>query len=240
MSQDSTPLSDNCFEADDPSNRKEIVEVTPNARKKPFASKTKFNPLSYNAAETAKKGNTSTSRTGKTKQISYEFAKPPKGIYVKTHPSAEYHTSNLPVFVNENEGTFHYIDPILYESGDLPRRFQNACKVMDIHTAGLADGTFILWYVFVSSSKWRKAAVKAVEAARLEYVIVTSIKARQTYSIELADQAIAEPKWVSLPPFEQMLDDAFDSCIRDANDKVVTNYMSGGVAARQDNDEDAQ
>jgi len=235
---DAVSQPDNPLEGINPDNRKENNET--GCTKKPFAQKTKFSPLSYKAAEAAKKGNTSTSRTGKAKQVSYEFGKPPKGIYVKCHPASEYHTYNLPVFVNENEGTFHYIAPTLYESGDLPQRFQNACKVMDIHTAGLADGTFILWYVFVSSSKWRKAAVKAVEAARHDYIIVTSIKARQTYAIEPADQAIPEPKWASLPSFEQMLNDAFDSCIQDINDDVVRHYMSGGVAARQDGDEDAE
>jgi hypothetical protein len=203
------------------------------------SSKTMFAPASRKAAEAAKKGTTSSSRTGKAKQVSYEFGKPPKGIYVKVHPSSGYHTFNLPVFVNENEGTFHYIDPELFESGDLPQRFQNVCKLMDIHTAGCADGTFFLWYVFVSSSKWRKAAVKAIDAARQDYVIVSSIKARQTYAIEPADQVIPEPKWASLPAFEQMLMDAFDSNVNVADDKVVLDYMSGGVAARED-EEDAE
>ena len=83
-----------------------------------------FAPASRKAAEAAKKGMTSTSRTGKAKQVSYEFGKPPKGIYVKVHPSSGYHTFNLPVFVNENEGTFHYISPEIFETGDLPERFQ--------------------------------------------------------------------------------------------------------------------
>jgi len=216
-------------------NGKATNEAVANAAKN-HSSKTMFASASRKAAEAAKKGTTSSSRTGKAKQVSYEFGKPPKGIYVKVHPSPGYHTFNLPVFVNENEGTFHYIDPELFESGDLPERFQNVCKLMDIHTAGCADGTFFLWYVFVSSSKWRKAAVKAVDAARHEYVIVSSIKARQTYAIEPADQLIPEPKWASLPSFEQLLMDAFDSNVNVADDKVVLDYMSGGVAAHEDED----
>jgi hypothetical protein len=220
------------------SNGKATHEAVANTTKN-HSSKSMFAPASRKAAEAAKKGATSNSRTGKAKQVSYEFGKPPKGIYVKIHPSSGYHTFNLPVFVNENEGTFHYIDPELFESGHLPQRFQSVCKLMDIHTAGCADGTFFLWYVFVSSSKWRKAAVKAVDAARQEYVIVSSIKARQTYAIEPADQVIPEPKWASLPSFEQMLMDAFDSNVNVADDKVVLDYMSGGVAARED-EEDAE
>ena len=221
-----------------PGNGKATKEAVANATKNP-SSKTMFAPASRKAAEAAKKGTTSTSRTGKAKQVSYEFGKPPRDIYVKAHPSSGYHAFNLPVFENKNESTFHYINPQLFESGNLPERFRNVCKLMDIHTAGCADGTFFLWHVFVSSSKWRKAAVKAVQAAQRDYVIVSSIKARQTYRVEIADQPIPEPNWASLPSFEQLLMDAFDSNINVADDKVVTDYMSGGVAAGED-EEDAE
>lgn len=236
---DPARLPDVAFEslAAIPSNGKATTEAVANTKKNP-PSKTMFAPASRKAAEAAKKGTTSTSRTGKAKQVSYEFGKPPKGIYVKVHPSPAYHTFNLPVFVNENEGTFHYINPDLFESDELPERFRSTCKLMDIHTAGCADGTFFLWHVFVSSSKWRKAANKAVDEAKREYVIVSSIKARQTYSVEITDQPIPEPKWASLPSFEQMLMDAFDSNINVADDKIVSDYMSGGVAAREDEDDE--
>jgi hypothetical protein len=104
--------------------------------------------------------------------------------------------------------------PSLFEAQE---RFRNACKLMDIHTAGCADSTFFLWYAFVSTSKWRKAVVKAIDRAKCEYVIVTAIKARQTYGVEPADQPIPEPKWTSLPVFDQMLMDAFDSSICGSN-----------------------
>lgn len=236
MEHQSDSLPNIPFEAAQTDNGKPTNEVVGNAPKH-GTSPSMFSPLSSKAAYAAKKGSTSNSRTGRAKQVTYEFAKPPKGIYVTVHPSPAYHAHNLPVFVNENEGTFHYISPELYESGDLPMRFQNACKVMDIHTAALADCTFILWYIFVSASKWRKAAVKAVEAARRAWVIVTSIKARQTYAVEAAVDEIPEPKWESLPAFEQMLHDAFDSSINVADDKVIHDYMSGGVAGSQDAEE---
>jgi hypothetical protein len=135
---DPARLSDVAFEppAAIPANGKATTEAIANA-KKHNPSTTMFAPASRRAAEAAKKGTTSTSRTGKAKQVSYEFGKPPKGIYVKVHPAAAYHTFNLPVFVNENEGTFHYIDPELFDSGELPERFRNVCKLMDIHTAAV-------------------------------------------------------------------------------------------------------
>jgi len=239
MSTNNEPLPNIPFESAQTTTGTPTNEVVGNATKH-GTSQSMFSSLSYKAAQAAKKGNTSASRTGRAKQVSYEFAKPPKGIYVTVHPSTAYHAYNLPVFVNENEGTFHYIYPELYESGSLPMRFQNACKVMDVHSAALADGTFILWYVFVSASKWRKAAVKAVDAARREWVIVTSVKARQTYAIEPADEVIPTPKWESLPDFQQMLLGAFDSSVTVADDKVVNDYMSGGVAANEDGEDDGE
>ena len=109
-------------------NGKATNEAVANATKN-TPSKTMFAPASRKAAEAAKKGTTSTSRTGKAKQVSYEFGKPPKGIYVKVHPSPAYHTFNLPVFVNENEGTFHYINPELFESGESARAFSQCLQV---------------------------------------------------------------------------------------------------------------
>jgi len=94
---------------------------------------------------------------------------------------------------------------------------------MDIYTAGLADATFILWYVFVSSSPWRKAALKVIEAATHGYIVVSSMKARQSYAVEQAEVAIPEPKGNELPAFESMLLDAFDSVISE-NLRIVNDY----------------
>jgi hypothetical protein len=229
-----TPQEETAFDAPTPTNGHAADGAVAQAARMPSP----FAPVSKKTAAAAKKGNASSSRTGKAKQISYEFSKPPKGIYVKVHPSPAYHILNLPVFVNETAGTYHYINPALYESDELPERFRNACKLMDIHTAGLADGTFILWFVYVSASRWCKAANKAVETAKREYVIVSSIKQRQTYSVEPATEPIPEPRWAALPSFDQMLMDAFDSTVHVADDKVVLDYMSGGVAAREDEEDE--
>jgi hypothetical protein len=196
-----------------------------------------FPSVSRKTAAAAKKGETSSSRTGKGKQVTYAFSKPPKNMFVKVHPSPAYSKLGLAVFHDENNGTFHFIQPDLYESNDLPDRFKNACKIMDIHTAGAADGTFFLWYVFESASPWFKAAQKTVDLARRNYGIVSSIKSRQTYSFEIANEAIPEPKWDSLPPFEQLLLGGFDSTVSVADDKVVRDFMSGGVAHRDEDEE---
>jgi hypothetical protein len=122
----------------------------------------------------------------------------------------------------------HYIDPELYEGDTLPERFKRACTVTNIFTAALADGTFILWTVNQSATKWYKAALRAVEAATKEFVLVEAIKARSTYMIEPSDGTVPEPRWDSLPAFEALLENAFDSIITQANDETVNRYMSGG------------
>jgi hypothetical protein len=220
----------------------EQVPLPPNGKaakaNSPEAANTLFKGVGRKTAEAAKKGETSTSRTGKGKQVSYEFAKPPKNMFVKVHPSPEYSAYNIPVFRDEANDTFHYINVDLYESGELPERFRTACKIVNIFTTGVADGTFILWYIFVSASKWYKAAMKTVELAKHHYGMVSSIKARQTYSFETATEPILDPKWSSLPSFEQLLVGAFDSVVSVADDKVVRDFMSGGVAARDDEEQE--
>jgi len=196
--------------------------------------KTMFEGASRRSAELAKKGSTSSSRTGKAKQVSFEFGKPPKNVYCKTHPDPAYHAFNLPVYYNEAARKFSYVPPELYESGTLPSRFHDAIKLMDVHTTGLADGTFILWFVFVSGSPWRKSAEKVIQAAALQFGIVGSIPVRQTYTWEPATDPIPEPKWASLPEFESLLLGAFDSVVNVVEDKVVTDFMSGGVTAAED------
>jgi len=195
-----------------------------------------FPSVSRKTAAAAKKGDTSGSKTGKGKQVTYAFAKPPKNMFVKAHPSPSYNKLGLAVYYDENNGTFHFIHPDVYESDELPDRFRNACKIMDVYTTGVADGTFFLWYIFESASPWYKAAQKTVDMARRNYGIVSSIKSRQTYSFEIATDAIPEPKWESLPPFEQLLLGAFDSTVSVADDKVVRDFMSGGVAHREEED----
>lgn len=196
-----------------------------------------FSGISAKQAAKAKKGNTSNSRTGKAKQATYSFSKPKKSVYVKVHPSPAYSMTNVPVYQNDVTGSFHFITPELFESGELPDRFMRAVKTVDIFTAGAADGSFFLWWVPVSASQWRKGALKAVEAAKQRYCIVEAFKQAQTYTIEPATEPIPDPKWDSLPTLEQMMLDAFDSTISVADDKVVRDFMSGGVSDRQDEDE---
>jgi hypothetical protein len=226
------PEVNNDFEqAPLPANGKTKADAT-NSQESAFPS------VSRKTAAAAKKGETSGSRTGKGKQVTYEFSKPPKNLFIKVHPSPGYSKLGLAVYNDENTSKFHFVRPDLYESGELPERFKNACKIMDVYTAGAADGTFFLWFLFESASPWFKAAQKTVDLARRNYGVVSSIKQRQTYSFEVATEAIPEPKWESLPPFEQLLLGAFDSAVAVADDKVVTDFMSGGVANREEEDEE--
>ena len=198
------------------------------------AVKPLFSGVSAKAANRAKKGDTSSSRTGRAKQISFALGKPKKTVYTKVHPSPAYSMTNVPVFQNEATGTWHFVTPELYESETLPDRFQRTVKLMDIFAAGNADGSFYLWYVPVTGHQSRQGALKAVEAARQRYILVEWFRAASTYTIEPATEPIDEPRWDSLPPLEKMILDAFTSVVSVADDKVVRDFMSGGAAYRKD------
>ena len=176
----------------------------------------------------AKKGGVNKSRTGKARQVTVEFGKPPKHLYVKVHPSPAYRQYGVPVFFDKARDTAHYVPAEMYEGDVLPERFKRACTITNVFTAALADGSFILWTINQSATKWFKAAMRAMEAATHEFVLVEAVKARSTYMIEPSDGTVPEPKWETLPTFEALLEGAFDSTIIGANDEVVARYMSGG------------
>lgn len=208
------------FQSEFPENFEERVpSVTPtNGKTTGYATTTtapkaqkRFRSVSADTARAAKKGDTAKSRTGKSRQASVEFGKPPKHIWVKVYANPTYRQFNVPVFIDKDRDTVHYVAPEVYEGDELPERFKRACTLMDIYTAGLADGSFFLWTINVSGSKWRKAAVRAVQAALEGYVLVEAYKPRSTYTT-----------------FEALLDQAFDTTITSANDEVVNRYMSGG------------
>lgn len=131
-----------------------------------------FGGVSARTAAAAKKGDMSSSRTGRAKQASYSFSRPKKNLFIKVHPSPAYTMTNVPVYQNPVTESYHYISPDLYESGTLPDRFLRASKLIDIFVFGGADGSFSLWAVKVGSHSARKGALKAVDVARNRYVIV--------------------------------------------------------------------
>lgn len=206
---------------------------------KAAAPKPLFGGVSAKTAARAQKGELSTSRTGNRKQAAYSFSKPKKGLFIKVNPDPAYTLTNVPVFLNDATDSWHYITPELYESGELPDRFVRACKLMDIFVVGGADGSFFLWPVPVTSHSSRKGALAAAEVARNRYVIVEWFKPAATYNIEPATEPIPEPDWASLPSLEVMMLAAFHSVVSVATDKVVVDYMSGGVANRKDKEDEA-
>lgn len=188
----------------------------------------KFASVGADTMRKAKKGGVNKSRTGKARQVTVEFGKPPKHLYVKVHPSPAYRQYGVPVFFDKDRDTAHYVPAEMYEGDVLPERFKRACTITNVFTAALADGSFILWTINQSATKWFKAAMRAMEAATHEFVLVEAVKARSTYMIEPSDGTVPEPKWETLPTFEALLEGAFDSTIIGANDEVVARYMSGG------------
>ena len=194
----------------------------------PNRAASKFKSVSAETAKKAKKGTTSSSRTGKSRQATVEFGKPPKHIWVRVDPRPNYRQMNVPVFIDRDRDQTYYVSPEFYESDAIPERFKRACTLIDIYTAGLADASFLLWTVGVSASKWRKGAVAAINEAMDGYVLVEAYKPRSTYLITQCEEDIPAPKFETLGSFESLLEQAFDGTIDAANDEAVARYLSGG------------
>jgi hypothetical protein len=194
----------------------------------PKRAASKFKSVSAETAKKAKKGTTSSSRTGKSRQATVEFGKPPKHIWVRVDPRPNYRQMNVPVFIDRDRDQTYYVSPEFYESDAIPERFKRACTLIDIYTAGLADASFLLWTVGVSASKWRKGAVAAINEAMDGYVLVEAYKPRSTYLITQCEEDIPAPKFETLGSFESLLDQAFDGTIDSAHNEAVARYLSGG------------
>ena len=189
----------------------------------------KFKSASSTTAKDAKQGGTSKSKTGKARQATIEFAKPEKNKWVQVYADPTYHQLNVITFYDESQETTHYVDPEFYTGDEIHERFKRACKLRDIFVGGYADQSFFLWFVNVTTSKWRKGAMVAVQEAMDGYVMVESLKARSTYSVEPCDDlTIPDPKWDKLPSFEKLLEQAFDSTISGNHDETVMRFMAGG------------
>ncbi|MGB7437443.1 MAG: hypothetical protein WBR26_22875 [Candidatus Acidiferrum sp.] len=218
-----------------PTNGKANGHVTTATHKKPAS---KFKSVSAETAKKAKKGTTSSSRTGKSRQATVEFGKPPKHIWVRVDTRPNYRQMNVPVYIDKDRDQTYYVSPEFYESDAIPERFKRACVLIDIYTAGLADGSFLLWTVGVSASKWRKGAVAAVMAAMEGYVLVEAFKPRSTYLITTCEEDIPAPKFETLGSFESLLEQAFDGVITAAHDEAVARYLSGGYWEELDEQQD--
>lgn len=218
-----------------PTNGKANGHVTTPTPKKPAS---KFKSVSAETAKKAKKGTTSSSRTGKSRQATVEFGKPPKHIWVRVDTRPNYRQMNVPVYIDKDRDQTYYVAPDFYESDAIPERFKRACTLIDIYTAGLADGSFLLWTVAVSASKWRKGAVAALMAAMDGYVLVEAFKPRSTYLITQCEEDIPAPKFETLGSFESLLEQAFDGVITAAHDEAVARYLSGGFWEELDEQQD--
>jgi hypothetical protein len=188
----------------------------------------KFRGVSAKTAAAAKKGGQSSSQTGRARQTNVELEKPKSGMFVRVHPSSNYRICNLPTYYDERTKFFYFIQPDLYESDDLPARFKRACKLIDVFAAAYADGTFFLWYVNVSTSQWRKSAIRVIQHAQEKWITVYSDQVHNQYRTEEADVVIPDPKWEKLGPFEKALEGAFEGTIFMADDEVINKFMSGG------------
>ena len=92
----------------------------------------KFKSVSAETAKKAKKGTTSSSRTGKSRQATVEFGKPPKHIWVRVDTRPNYRQMNVPVYIDKDRDQTYYVSPEFYESDAIPGALQ-ACMRANRH-----------------------------------------------------------------------------------------------------------
>jgi len=167
-------------------------------------------------AKAAKKSNAAPA--GKRQQASYPIQKPKKSQFVRVHPGSDYRQFGVLTLKLEDDDTVYYVDPDL----ELPEHVANLCAVTNLYAAQLSDGTFFIWPVNQSGSKWYKSALTAIRVATEKWVAVAARKAANTYDLITPEDTIPEPDWSALPPFAEMVAAGFaDSMITFIDHEVI-------------------
>lgn len=143
---------------------------------------------------------------GKRLQTSYPIDKPNRSKFVRVHPHEGYRMSYVPTYKDEDTGDIYFVDPDL----ELPEEIASQIRLTDLYAAQAHDGTFFIWFVNRSDTSWYRSANRAVQRSVSQWVRVVSRKSANIYDLYLPEQAIPEPEWSELPPFQDMVENGFD------------------------------
>jgi hypothetical protein len=149
---------------------------------------------------------------GKRMQALYPIQKPPKSKFVRAHASPEYRQFGIWTYTDPDSNEVYYVSPDL----EIPESYGVQLKVTDLYAAQTHDGTFFIWFVHRSESTWFRSAKKALQVATKKWTRVIARKGPNTYDLYESEFPIPEPGWGDLPPFAEMLEEAFDDLMIDS------------------------
>lgn len=185
------------------------------------ANKLKSASKAAQSARAAKKQ--AAAPAGKREQATYELTRPPRGKFVRVHPSDAYRIYNIPVLENPETNEMYFVE----QSVELPDFIAAQVRHINIYAAQTHDYSVFLWMVKVSETNWFKAARRAVNASLSRWVQVQARKAANTYDLITPHDPIPEPDWSSLPPFDEMLEIAFEDHVIASTDHPLIRKLQG-------------
>jgi hypothetical protein len=186
-----------------------------------IANKIKEASKAASSANAAKKR--SAAPVGTREQATFQLSRPPRGKFVRVHPSEAYRCYNVPVLEHPDTNEMYFVDSCV----DLPEFIAAQVRRINIYAAQTHDHSVFLWAVKVSETNWYKAARRAVTTAVNRWIQVQARKAANTYDLITPFDAIPEPDWSGFPPFDAMLEIAFDGHFIASTDHSLIKKLQG-------------
>jgi hypothetical protein len=200
------------------------------------AAKSKIKTMSKAAQQAAKAKHGNEAAPGERQQTVYPLVGLGKNKqrYTRVNGDASYHLMGVKTIEDKVEGKLYYLDPDL----ELPELIERNARITNLYAGQLSDGTYVVLYSHVSGTKWYQSALTVIRQCIDGWYAVIANKRASGYDLikPPAGERIPEPKWQELPPFIEMIENAFaDAMVTSASHPALRTLA--GFGERQDDNE---
>ena len=152
-----------------------------------------------------------------------KVTRPPKGDFVRTHPSNEYWL-DLGVIEKTNYREFYLVPGTLQDQ----LREDNTFSIRRFVTAITRGGNVFIWPIKLTENDWSRSDLAAAEYAREKWVRVSSNIHTGRYETYTARAEGNAPVWPEVS-ISELLEKAFDGRIIDSWEHPVLRELRGEV-----------
>jgi hypothetical protein len=198
------------------------------------APQSRIKTMSKSAQQAAKAKHGNEAAPGERQQTVYPLAGlgKNKSRYLRINPDTTYHILGVKTIEDKVEGKLYYLDPDV----ELPELVERNARITNLYAGQLSDGTFLVVYSHVSGTKWYQSALAVVRNCMDNWFAVIANKRASGYDlIKLpSDERIPDPKWNELPPFIEMVENAFADAMITSQSHPALRTLAGFAEVRDD------
>jgi hypothetical protein len=194
------------------------------------AANSKIKPMSKAAQQAAKAKHGNEAAPGERQQTVYPLVGLGKNKqrYTRVNGDSAYHLMGIKTIEDKLEGKLYYLDPDL----ELPELIERNARITNLYAGQLSDGTYVVLYSHVSGTKWYQSALTVIRQCIDGWYAIIANKRASGYDLikPPAGERIPEPKWQELPPFIEMIENAFaDAMVTSASHPALRTLAGFGA-----------